>query len=152
MKIKNIFEHENVTAYISRLDNLDVSTKPLWGKMNAAQMLAHVNISYEQARQQEKASYSWLTKWVFRVFIKGLVVGNKPYKKNSKTAPSFIIADEKDFLKEKQQLVVNMKEVLGQGPSYFEGKESSSFGKLSAKEWNNLFSKHLEHHFSQFGI
>ena len=36
------------------------------------------------------------------------------------------------------------------GENYFEGKESNSFGKLTASEWNNMFYKHLDHHLSQF--
>lgn len=152
MKIKNIFENDSVETYISRLDNLDTTTQPLWGKMDAAQMLAHLNISYTQVKNNEKTNYSWLTKLIFKTFVKGIVVGEKPYRRNSKTAPAFIIADKKNFQKEKEELIANMKEVLGQGPSYFEGKESTSFGKLSAKEWNNLFAKHLEHHFQQFDL
>ncbi len=152
MKIKNIFENDSVETYISRLDNLDTTTQPLWGKMDAAQMLAHLNISYTQVKNNEKTNYSWLTKLIFKTFVKGIVVGEKPYRRNSKTAPAFIIADKKNFQKEKEELIANMKEVLGQGPSYFEGKESASFGKLSAKEWNNLFAKHLEHHFQQFDL
>ena len=152
MKIKNIFERENVDNFIIRLNNLDVAAQPLWGKMDAAQMLAHLNVSYSQLKNQEKVNYSWLTKLMFKTFVKGIVVGEKPYKKNARTAPSFVIADEKDFLKEKQEFVLNITEVLSQGPTYYEGKESTSFGKLSAKEWNNLFSKHIEHHFMQFGI
>jgi len=38
------------------------------------------------------------------------------------------------------------------GALYFEGRESLSFGKLTSKEWNNLFYKHIDHHFTQFGI
>ena len=33
-----------------------------------------------------------------------------------------------------------------------DGKESFSFGKLKAQEWNNMFAKHLNHHLEQFGV
>ena len=38
------------------------------------------------------------------------------------------------------------------GEEYFDGKENISFGKLTKNQWNILFSKHLDHHFNQFGI
>ncbi|WP_337994864.1 hypothetical protein [Polaribacter ponticola] len=38
------------------------------------------------------------------------------------------------------------------GADYFDGKESHSFGKLTEKEWNNTFYKHLDHHLTQFGV
>jgi hypothetical protein len=45
-----------------------------------------------------------------------------------------------------------IKETEAKGVEYFEGKESEGFGKLTAKEWSNLFYNHLNHHFNQFGV
>jgi hypothetical protein len=45
-----------------------------------------------------------------------------------------------------------MKEAQTLGETYFEGKPSPSFGKMTAKEWSNQFWKHMDHHFRQFGI
>jgi hypothetical protein len=38
------------------------------------------------------------------------------------------------------------------GADAFEGKESNSFGKLTASEWNIMMYKHLDHHLTQFGV
>ena len=86
------------------------------------------------------------------MFIKSSVVGPKPYPKNGRTAPDFIIKDQRDFEAEKQQLVDNVKKTLELGAAHFEGKESHSLGALTAKEWNVMFAKHLDHHLTQFGV
>ena len=52
------------------------------------------------------------------------------------------------FMKNIFELEVNQE----LGVSYFENKESHSFGRLTIKEWNNMFYKHLEHHLTQFGV
>jgi hypothetical protein len=80
------------------------------------------------------------------------LVNEKPYKTNSRTAPAFIISSEKDFEVEKQKLIANIKETQAKGLSFYEGRESASIGKLTAVEWNNMYYKHLNHHFTQFGI
>ncbi len=80
------------------------------------------------------------------------MVGDKPYTKNSRTSPDFIIADERDFEKEKALFIANLKATEAKGAAHFEGRESAAFGKLSAKEWSIQFYKHLDHHFTQFGV
>lgn len=152
MNIPNIFEEAAVNKHIERLENLTPATQPQWGKMDAAQMLAHLNVAYDLDKGKAQPKYNAFTKWMLRTFVKKIVVGEKPYKKNSRTAPVFLIADKRDFEREKQALIANMKEVQNKGAKNYEGKENSGFGKLSSKEWNNMFSKHIEHHFAQFGI
>ena len=45
-----------------------------------------------------------------------------------------------------------MQKTFDLGSAHFEGKESPSFGALTADEWNVLFAKHLDHHLTQFGV
>ena len=49
MNIPNIFQATEVAQLIERINMLSPSTKPLWGKMFADQMLAHVNVACEMA-------------------------------------------------------------------------------------------------------
>jgi hypothetical protein len=152
MTLPNIFEHHTTEHTINRLEKLKFDTKPLWGKMNASQMLAHVNVSYDLAYDRIQTTNSFFTKLLLKLFVKNLVVNEEPYKKNSRTAPVFLITTEKEFEAEKAKLVANIIETEKKGKMYFEGKESVSFGPLSSKQWSNMFSKHIDHHFGQFGI
>ena len=87
-----------------------------------------------------------------KTLIKPGTVGENPYPKNGKTAPQFIIKDRRDFELEKQKLVDYLQKTHNLGAEHFEGMESHSFGKLTQKEWSNLFYKHLDHHLTQFGV
>ena len=89
---------------------------------------------------------------MLKTFVKNAVVSEKPYKKNGKTAPQFIITDEKVFEDEKIRLINYIERTQKLGEAHFDGKENLSFGKLSKTEWNNLFYKHLDHHLTQFGV
>jgi len=69
-----------------------------------------------------------------------------------RTAPQFIINNSRDFELEKGTLISYINRTQQLGEEEFEGKESLSFGKLTSKEWNNMFAKHLDYHLSQFNV
>lgn len=152
MSWKNLFDKNECRETIERINSLTPETQHLWGKMDVAQMLAHCNVAYELVYTDKHPKPKGFQKFMINLFAKNLVVGPKPYKKNSRTAPMFLIADERDFEKEKSRLVDHLQKTQEFGASHFNGKESHAFGKLSTKEWNTLFSKHLDHHLRQFGV
>ncbi len=89
---------------------------------------------------------------ILKTFVKNVVVSDKPYKKSSKTAPAFLVSEEKDFEAEKKRLIDYIRETQVLGSYIFDGKMSHSFGPLTANEWNNMFYKHADHHLKKFGI
>lgn len=147
----NVFNSDDVKVVLNRIENLSNETQPAWGKMDVAQMLAHCNVTYEMAYENKHPPAKGLKKVLLNWFVKPVVVNNKPYKKNSRTAPAFIIADKRVFDTEKERLVNYIGKTLEIGEKGFEGKESNSFGVLTVEEWNNSFYKHLDHHLQQFG-
>ena len=150
--MKNIFESTVTSEVINRINNLTPATPQLWGKMNVAQMLAHCNVSYELVYDNIHPKPNAFMKFIMKAMVKKLVVNEKPYKKNSQTAPVFVISDEKEFEKEKARLIAYLIKTQELGETHFDGKESHSFGKLTKTEWNNMFYKHLDHHLGQFGV
>ena len=84
--------------------------------------------------------------------MKNIVVSEKPYTKNGRTAPVFLIKGEKNFETEKNRLIDYIKKTQELGETHFDNKASHSFGNLSKSEWNNMFYKHLDHHLNQFGV
>lgn len=152
MALPSIFDPKTTQTTIERLENISAQSKPQWGKMNAAQMLAHLNVAYDLAYDRKQASHSAFNKFILKLFVKKIVTNEKPYPKNSRTGPEFIIADERDFEREKNIFIQNIKDTESKGASYFEGKKSQGFGTLTATEWNNQMYKHIDHHFQQFGI
>jgi len=150
--MESIFNQADVIRLTERIDKLTPSTQPLWGKMSVGQMLAHCNVSYEMVYTDKHPKPNAFMKFILKLLVKDTVVSEKPYKHNTRTAPAFLMTDEKDFEAEKTRLIDHLNKTLQLGESHFDGKESHSFGKLSATEWNNMFWKHLDHHLSQFGV
>lgn len=150
--MKNIFSKEITQEVINRITTLTPDSKPLWGKMSSDQMLAHCSVTYEMVFINKHPKPSKFLRFVLKTFVKKRVVSEKKYPKNSKTAPQFLIPDEKNFQVEQKRLIDYIKKTQELGAAHFEGKESHSFGKLTSVEWNNMFYKHIDHHLSQFRV
>ncbi len=151
--MKNIFKEEDYQELVKRINALTAETPAQWGKMSVDQMLAHINVPFEYTYHPENfKTANPLMKLMMKLFIKPMVVGEKPYKKNSRTAPEFVMKETKDFDKEKKKLLENLQKTFDLGSDYFEGKENKNFGKLTSQEWSNLHLKHIDHHLQQFGV
>jgi hypothetical protein len=147
-----IFEENDKNELITRSNQLTNESQAQWGKMDVSQMLAHCNVAFEMVYENIHPKPGAIKQFMLKLFVKSIVVGDKPYQKNGRTAPEFIISSEKEFEKEKKRLINYINKTYELGSNHFEGKDSHSFGKLSKKEWNNMLVKHLDHHFKQFGI
>ncbi len=153
MTFPDIFTAQGSQSLADRINKLLPDTKPQWGKMNVAQMLAHCNVPYEMVYEPSKFKKpNAFVKFMIKLFAKSMVVGDKPYPKNGRTAPDFLVPAEQDFDKQKQQILEHIWHVQKDGEAAFEGKESHAMGHLTANEWNTMFYKHLDHHLKQFGV
>ncbi|HEY8937045.1 MAG TPA: DUF1569 domain-containing protein [Cyclobacteriaceae bacterium] len=152
MDLPNIFTSDVAAGVIQRIEKLEPTTPANWGKMDVSQMLAHCCVTYEMAYENIHPKPNFFIKLLLKVFAKKAVTGPAPYKKSTPTAPQFIIKGSRDFEKEKNRLIAYINKTQQLGESYFETKESQSFGMLTINEWNNMFYKHLDHHLSQFGV
>lgn len=151
--MENVFKSKDAQYYIDRINRLTPDTQRKWGKMTVDQVLAHLNVPYSFIFEPEKHKKpGGIARFILKNFVKSKVVSELPYKEGIPTSPAFIIADHRDFEEEKKKLIGNIQRVQQLGASAFEGKENFSFGKMTAKEWNNMFAKHLNHHLKQFGV
>ncbi len=152
MPLPNIFDLQISEAIITRIQSLTPQTPSKWGKMNVSQMLAHCNVTYEMIYETKHKKPNFFIRFILKLFVKKTVTSDTVvYKPNSPTAPEFIISSTKEFEAEKIRLIAFIRQTQQAGETFFEGKESLSFGILSKNEWNNLMYKHLEHHLQQFG-
>ena len=152
MPIPNIFSSEVTEQFISRIQKIQDTTNPQWGKMNAAQMIAHCCVTYELVYENIHPKPGLLMQLLLKTIVKKTVTGTVPYKKDLKTSPAFLKTGEYNLAAEKTRLINYLRRTQELGESYFDGKESHSFGKLNSNEWNNMFAKHLDHHLTQFGV
>lgn len=150
--MKNVFDSNNAKELVARINALKADTPNLWGKMNVGQMLAHCNVTYDLVYTDKYPKPKGLKKFFIKLFAKKIVVGPQPYKKNLRTAPEFLITDERNFEQEKDRLIAHINKTQQLGAEHFHNKESHAFGPLTKEEWNTLFYKHLDHHLQQFGV
>ena len=150
--MENVFSKSGSDSFVARINQLTPSTTHQWGTMSVDQMLAHLNVSYDMVFTDKYPKPSGIVKWMLKLFVKNKVVGPKPFPKNGRTAPQFVVKDEKNFNEEKQKLVDYIQKVQELGEGHFDGLASHSFGPLTKNEWNTLFAKHLDHHLTQFGV
>ena len=72
-------------------------------------------------------------------------------RRNTPTAPSLIVADERDFAVEQQRLATLIDRFVAAGPAGCTRHPHVFFGRLTPDEWGALMHKHLDHHLRQFG-
>ncbi len=152
----DFFDPNTASDLCSRIDRLTPQTQPEWGKMTVGQMLAHCSRAFESvydpAYTRQFPRPTWPMTWVMRFLVKPVVVSQTPYRRNGKTAPSFLITGERDMEAERQRLKAFIERASGEGADAFSGRKSHSFGELTAVEWSTLFYKHTDHHLRQFGV
>ncbi len=124
--MKNVFNPADTATLSSRINKLTLYTQRLQGKMTVSQMLAHCNVSYEFVYDDIHPKPNAFKK--LRLLVKRYVVGEKPYKRNSQTAPEFIVKENKNFEVEKNRLIAYIKKTQEFSASHFENKDSHSFG------------------------
>lgn len=152
MALPDIFSKPVAEETINRINKLQPDTKPQWGIMNANQLMAHLNVTYEMVYTDKHPAPFFPLTLVLKLLVKKKVVTEVPYGKNMPTAPAFKTLGEYDFEAERKRLINYINQVQQEGRKAFEGKKSLSFGNLTAEEWNNMFYKHLNHHLTQFGV
>jgi len=146
-----IVKTENRPQLKALLSNLQPGTKPLWGKMNAQQMVEHLvqEVKYtngkltgvcqrtpeEAAQRKRNGIYS------DSPFPKNIVFGTIPENYGHANIPAAV-----------DQLMVELVDF----DQYFKTPGITAvhggFGDLTYDEWLVWHSKHFTHHFQQFGL
>jgi hypothetical protein len=150
--LNSLFTEEGKTAIAERLGKLRPDSQRQWGKMNPAQMLHHCQKPLEVAIDGADVKVSLIGRLVGGMIKKKMLQPGAPFRKNSPTAPSFKIADERNFEKERTQLLAEIERFNRAGA---QGKllgRHPFFGNMTANDWDIMSWKHLDHHLRQFGV
>jgi hypothetical protein len=147
--MKTVFQETTLQELRERFEKLNANVTNEWGKMNAAQMLAHCTATLQMPAGDiaVKKSPLSLIGWMF----KGLIRNEKPFGKNSPTAPEFVMKDSRDFEVEKQRFLDAFQKIA-KGPDVVKCFQHPFFGKMTCDDWGRLMYKHVDHHFRQFGV
>lgn len=147
----SMFEPEGYREIQDRISKLEPDQAAKWGKMSAPQMLHHCQKAFEIPLGISTIKPpGGMMKLAFKLF-KHTLYNDKPWGKGLRTAPEFIVKDQRDFETEKTRLLQLADEFHEKGVAY-PWPVHPAFGKLSPEQWGKMQYKHLDHHLRQFGV
>ena len=147
-------EASSAKMLLTRLESLRPESPGLWGKMNAHQMLCHLNDSYRAMMGGRKVSAA--SSFLNRTLVRWVALHTSmPWPKSVPTRPEVDPLDRGTrpgvFEQDKAKLVATIKSFAAQ-PRSFEFTPHPIFGPLTEWEWMRWGYLHADHHFRQFGI
>ena len=149
--MKSIYDKEVLTETVSRINKLNPDMKPLWGQMNPAQMFEHCARALDFSIGNSKPPRMFIG-YILGSFLKPMYYNDKPWRRNTKTAPNYVVADKQDFEETKTKLLHRIHTFSNGGPEKATTHPSPFFGKLTPEQHGLGQYKHLDHHLSQFGV
>lgn len=149
--MKNLFEPVTAAEVGGRIERLSPVSRREWGTMTVAQTLAHCSIGMDTATGDARPP-RLLVGRILGPIIKPLALkDDAPMRKNSPTAPIFIVKGEPDFEVERKRLLGLIDKFVAAGPEGCTVHPHAFFGRLQPGEWAILMYKHVDHHLRQFG-
>lgn len=143
----------DISEIIPKLDKLTLETKPFWGDMSAQRMVEHLTdtikiasgkIKFPLEVPEDKIEKMQAFLDSDKPMARGIVV---PFaKKNEELRNEEIELAIDEFLLE----WLDFDEHYAENESRTEAHPY--YGQLNYQQWCRLHSKHLTHHFEQFGI
>jgi hypothetical protein len=146
--MKTVWDPAVRKELLARFARLAPDQKPLWGKMNAAQMIAHCTDPMRAAMGEMKVAEKW-TPMRFRL-LRYLVIYKLPWPKGAPTAPEFIHEGAENFESNRNRLAQVLERFAAHQGKPF--RDHAAFGTLTEKDWGCLTWRHLHHHLTQFGV
>ncbi|MCK5087382.1 MAG: hypothetical protein KAQ90_07675, partial [Melioribacteraceae bacterium] len=129
---KNLHSTETYEECINRIDKLTGETQPLWGNMDAAQMLSHCAEVQEVANGKDLIGTPFIIK-LFGGLVKKMVLNEKPYPKNAGTHTQYMQTTGRDFETEKKHLLEAMEQSVKMDKEELEAIVHPLFGKMSVE-------------------
>lgn len=149
--MNSIFIPRQREALSVRLANLEPEAVRLWGRMTPSQMLAHCAIAMGDVLGERPVKQAFLGKLITPL-IRGQIFGEKPFRRNAPTDPTYVVSGLQAFEAERTRLATLIDRLIQRGPAKADGLIHPFFGRLNGDEWGRLVYKHLDHHLRQFGV
>jgi hypothetical protein len=136
---------------LARIAHLRADSPPQWGKMNAAQMLAHCQVPLRVATGEQTIRRG-LVGILFGGLARKSLTKPEPFGKNLPTEKTFRVLDARDCDRERAALTALVRAFGERGAAGLTKEPHPFFGKLETWEWEALMWKHLDHHLRQFAV
>lgn len=149
--MKNLYEAAAAKEIKERIARLRPNNERQWGKMNAAQAIAHCAAGMEWAVGDRVEPRMFVGRLFGSIAKSQLLKDEKPMGKNAPTAKSLVVKEDRDLGKECERLSALVERFAAAGPQGCTKNPHAFFGQLTPEEWAQLMYKHLDHHLRQFG-
>ncbi len=141
---------------LEKLEHLTEETKPLWGVMNAQEMVEHLTDFFNIAT--EKVKVELITPEEHLPRYMEFLMSEKAFKENTK-APVTLIGEKPLPLRyaSLEEAKKYLRTAVANFSVYFEENTERKtlhpvFGILNFNEWIRLHHKHVVHHLKQFSL
>ncbi len=143
------------TTVPATLKQLNANAKPKWGIMTAHHMVEHMTLAFQLANGWLKDDKPFTAEEKIPM-MKRFILSERPFQENTKSP---LLTDELMALnwasieEAKSQFLQELSHIF----EVYEANESlvirnSIFGELNYEEQLALITKHIKHHFNQFGL
>jgi hypothetical protein len=149
--VKSLYDPAVATEVRQRIARLRPDSVRQWGRMNAAQALAHCALAMENAVGDTTFPRHPLGRLIGRMAKRGMIVKGKPMARNAPTHPSVIVRDQRNFELERDRLQRAI-DRFAAGPAACTPHPHFFFGPMTPDEWAAFMYVHLDHHLRQFNV
>ena len=148
--LRTILDPAHRRALFDRLEHLDPKQPPLWGRMSASSMLAHL---CDQMRMPFNETPSSRIPGVPRnMILRQLILYFLPWPKDTIQGPPEAFhtmpGDWSEDLARLRNLVDQFVNASPDRP----WPDQPNFGRMSRRDWGVFCYRHLDHHLRQFGV
>jgi hypothetical protein len=145
--MKTIWNRTEREELATRLSKVQAGSTPMWGRMSAPQMVAHLADALRMAVGEVPCAAK-MSPLRYPPF-KQLVVYVLPFPKGVPTAPELLARAPAEWTTEVTELEGLVERIGTRGPAG-PFADHPAFGKLSGRAWGALMYKHMDHHLRQF--
>jgi hypothetical protein len=146
---KSVFQAAARKELQQRLVQLAPERAPLWGRMNAPKMVAHLADSLRMALGEIQPAP--IGGPLRLPGLKHLAILVLPWPKGVRTAPELIARPPAAWTGEVLTVSALLERVAAR-PLEGAWPRHPAFGRMSGRLWGALVYRHCDHHFRQFGI
>lgn len=147
MAKKNLYDPAVLEEVLERMSKISADTKPEWGQMDAAQMLAHCAEGQDVYNGKPLKIPFWMR--LLRPVMRPMLLAEKEFTRNAPTIDQFRITDPEDFDRQRERLINSLRTMHALGKRTM---KHPLLGQLSSEDIGWITYKHLDHHLRQFGV
>ena len=148
--MRSLFNRDIRDAVLARIARLSPTSKPLWGRFTAPEMVCHVSCELREGvgELETVPRVGLLT----HPPLTWLLIHVLPWPKGSgKSPPEWLATQPTTWNADIAHLRDLIHRFAAMGPAA-DWPPSRVFGKISGRSWGVLAHKHLDYHLHQFGV